>query len=322
MKHNLLKSVIISVILLLGANSVYGAYKGSNSGFWENDGLKITFNINGTTSEKSLNYASPATTALGEVTTSLKLTKTLINFWTNYGTSAKSSTVYWELYKENTKIGNTYERTTSTAGSYSGSNSTYTVTTETDILALTTGPGNYTIKVWAKFTSSEGEYWYNMDNNSNYSFTFTINPVVTFKANGGTGNDKTQRVTYNTNTTLTANTFARTGYSFTGWNTKADGTGTGYSDKETVKFTANQTLYAQWTNQYTITLAPNGGSGNNQYVTATYNSNVLIGTITKPTRTGYDFIGWGMQKENKDRIVIDIEGYLQANSGNDRKSSR
>ena len=261
MKHNLLKSVIISVILLLGANSVYGAYKGSSSGFWENDGLKITFNINGTTSEKSLNYASPATTELGEVTTSLKLTKTLINFWTNYGTSAKSSTVYWELYNGNTKIGNTYERTTSAAGDYTGSNSTYTVTTETDILALTTGPGNYTIKVWAKFTSSEGEYWYNMNNNSNYSFTFTINPIVTFKANGGTDSDKTQRVTYNTNTALNANTFTKTGYTFTGWNTKADGTGTGYSDGATVKFTANQTLYAQWEiREDKIVLWANNGS--------------------------------------------------------------
>ena len=46
--------------------------------------------------------------------------------------------------------------------------------------------------------------------------------------------------------TLTANGFALEGYTFTGWNTKADGTGTGYGDASSLKLTSDTTLYAQW----------------------------------------------------------------------------
>ncbi|MGI6756282.1 MAG: DUF7601 domain-containing protein [Atopobiaceae bacterium] len=47
--------------------------------------------------------------------------------------------------------------------------------------------------------------------------------------------------------TLLPNTFYRLGYNFTGWNTKADGTGTAYADGATISsITAPLTLYAQW----------------------------------------------------------------------------
>jgi uncharacterized repeat protein (TIGR02543 family) len=46
---------------------------------------------------------------------------------------------------------------------------------------------------------------------------------------------------------LTLNTFTRAGYSFSGWNTNAGGTGTAYADGALYPFSANVTLYAQWT---------------------------------------------------------------------------
>lgn len=46
--------------------------------------------------------------------------------------------------------------------------------------------------------------------------------------------------------TLTVNSFTLEGYSFTGWNTKVDGTGTGYGDASSLKLTGDMTLYAQW----------------------------------------------------------------------------
>ncbi len=80
--------------------------------------------------------------------------------------------------------------------------------------------------------------------------TFTINPVVTFKANGGTGSDYTQRVTYNTSTALTACTFTRTGYGFAGWATSSDGS-VEYADGANVSLTAHTDLYAKWTPEET-----------------------------------------------------------------------
>ena len=73
------------------------------------------------------------------------------------------------------------------------------------------------------------------------------NPTVTFRANGGTGSDRTQTVSYGAATALDANAFTRTdGYSFDHWNTVADDSGTRYADRESVTLTADTVLYAQW----------------------------------------------------------------------------
>ena len=70
--------------------------------------------------------------------------------------------------------------------------------------------------------------------------------IVTFTANGGTGS-MTPEVN-SAPTALTLNTFTYAGYTFLGWNTAADGSGTSYADGANYPFTANATLYAQWTN--------------------------------------------------------------------------
>ena len=75
---------------------------------------------------------------------------------------------------------------------------------------------------------------------------------VEFDANGGTGNMEKQRFVYEAEpTVLTKNTFTREGYTFVGWNTKADGSGTTYADEEKVRNLTDEaggkvTLYAQW----------------------------------------------------------------------------
>ena len=79
--------------------------------------------------------------------------------------------------------------------------------------------------------------------------TFT----VTFDANGGTGTMAAQTVQADTETALNANTFKRSGFTFTGWNTKADGKGTAYANKAKVTLTADLTLYAQWKSTLSIT---------------------------------------------------------------------
>ena len=72
--------------------------------------------------------------------------------------------------------------------------------------------------------------------------TFT----VTFNGNGSTGGSMANQVA-SSPTALSANAFTRTGYTFTGWNTAANGSGTPYADGATYPFSASTTLYAQWT---------------------------------------------------------------------------
>jgi uncharacterized repeat protein (TIGR02543 family) len=82
----------------------------------------------------------------------------------------------------------------------------------------------------------------------------------------------------------------RSGYTFTGWNTKSDGSGTTYKAGASYKPTANTTLYAQWKkNVYTLTYNANGGSG--APAKQTGNGNVTI-SGTSPYRSGYMFLGW------------------------------
>jgi uncharacterized repeat protein (TIGR02543 family) len=75
--------------------------------------------------------------------------------------------------------------------------------------------------------------------------------TVAFDANGGTGTMAGQPMTYGVAQRLAASAFARAGYTFAGWNTRADGTGTAYADGATVESLAAEdgatvTLYAQW----------------------------------------------------------------------------
>lgn len=69
--------------------------------------------------------------------------------------------------------------------------------------------------------------------------------TVSFNNNGGSGTMSAQVANVATN--LSSNTFTRAGYRFNKWNTAAGGSGTDYSDAASYAFTADATLYAQWT---------------------------------------------------------------------------
>lgn len=77
--------------------------------------------------------------------------------------------------------------------------------------------------------------------------------TVTFDANGGSGIMNSLTAASNVSTSLTSNVFTRSGFTFTGWNTAADGTGTAYADAADVTQLAAAeyngqtiTLHAQW----------------------------------------------------------------------------
>ncbi len=95
--------------------------------------------------------------------------------------------------------------------------------------------------------------------------------------------------------TLTQNAFERTGYTFAGWNTAADGTGTAYEDGATITLTSDAedvTLYAQWTPiQLTVSFDANGGSGDMEAQTVDYNVSTKLNSNAF-TREGHEFTGW------------------------------
>lgn len=82
---------------------------------------------------------------------------------------------------------------------------------------------------------------------------------ITYNANGGSGSMDVQELVtvdgLSAFTKLSANGFRHgtEGYYFTGWNTASDGSGTSYSNVQLVSVNSNLILYAQWSNEYTLT---------------------------------------------------------------------
>ena len=128
-----------------------------------------------------------------------------------------------------------------------------------------------------------------------------INYSVIFNANGGDGGSMSnQSFVYNTAQALTKNRFTRTGHTFAGWNTKADGSGTKYSDGQVVNNlssantnNATVTLYAQWqVNNIKANLNYMGGNQESLSPSQKYNKDGTYLSLPSPTRTGYTFKGW------------------------------
>lgn len=129
--------------------------------------------------------------------------------------------------------------------------------------------------------------------------------TVNYDANGGTGAMADQSFTYGTPQALTAATFQRDGYSLTGWNTRPDGTGKSFTDKQTVADlltheNAVGTLYAQWTPTppvITVVFHSNDG-GTDETVKRVWASNNLdmkaIGLPDGWTKKGFVFHGWNL----------------------------
>jgi uncharacterized repeat protein (TIGR02543 family) len=180
-----------------------------------------------------------------------------------------------------------------------GGTGTMTTQQEEGATALTPNSfirAGYTFSGWNTAANGSGTTY---ANDAIYPFAssttlyaqWTTNPsyTVTFNANDGTGTMVAE--TKNVATSLTANTFTRSGYTFSGWNTLATGKGTAYANDASYPFTASTTLYAQWkvNTAYTVTFNANGGTGT---MTAEKESAPTALTANKFTRSGYTFSGW------------------------------
>jgi uncharacterized repeat protein (TIGR02543 family) len=116
--------------------------------------------------------------------------------------------------------------------------------------------------------------------------------VLSFDSNNGTGSIGSIANQVGGTTTLPSGSgMSNPGFTFAGWNTTADGSGTEYAVGATYVFSGNQTLYAQWTpDTYAVTYSYDGG-------VATLNSaNFIVGTtaliLPTPTFNGNIFNGW------------------------------
>lgn len=116
--------------------------------------------------------------------------------------------------------------------------------------------------------------------------------TVQYNANGGSGAPSSQTKWKDQTLKLSTTKPTRTGYSFQGWATSASGS-VAYAAGANYTANAAATLYAVWkANTYTVSYNANGGSGAPGSQTKTYGQTLTLSS-TKPTRTNYNFKGWG-----------------------------
>lgn len=121
--------------------------------------------------------------------------------------------------------------------------------------------------------------------------------TVAYNANGGSGTVAAQTGTEGgaAITVKSGDGFIRPGYTFSRWDTQANGNGEAYGPNETNKnINTGATLYAQWTaNSYKIVFNGNGSTSGStaEQGNITYGSNATL-TLNGFTKTDYVFVGW------------------------------
>ncbi len=204
------------------------------------------------------------------------------------------------------------------------SNSNVSLTNGTGISEVT-GAGSYApgATVSLDATMSDGYKWtqttggadvsttkaYSFEmGTQNIAYTANAEPIsysVEFNKNSdeATGTMANQSFKYAEAQNLTANAYSWESHSFTGWNTSDDGQGTSYADGASVSNLtttdgATATLYAQWSEEATVTFHKNDGVTPESTTTQLIQFNTET-ALTKNTFSidNYVFIGWNTAKD-------------------------
>ena len=126
---------------------------------------------------------------------------------------------------------------------------------------------------------------------------------LTYDANNGKGAIDSATGVAGESVTVAENGFTRNDYTFTGWNTQADGKGTAYKPGDNFTLTDEDTvLYAQWSKnapaQVNVSYDANGGTGTMESITGDVGSKIVIAQ-NGFARSGYTFTGWNTQADGK-----------------------
>lgn len=133
--------------------------------------------------------------------------------------------------------------------------------------------------------------------------------VVRFDRNAtdATGSMGDQSFEYDVEQNLTANAFKRPGWTFDGWNTKPDGKGTAYQDRQAVKNLTSEdggtvTLYAQWKHApVNLRFDANKGEGEHDPVKGLAYEDIQVPDDVNESfsRAGYLLAGWNTKPDGK-----------------------
>ncbi len=272
---------------------------------WTANTYTVTYNYNNATGGKGDN-SKIVTYDSKYGTLPSPIRSYLISFNSKGGSNCNAQTATWDFggwYSGNTNI--TADTTVTTASNHT-LNASWSGGTISLPAPTRTG---YTFAGWY----SDEQYKNKVDNNTAYTaittlyanwtantYTITYNknkPETASESVTGSTNDSSH--TYDTSKVLTSNGYALKGWTFTGWNTAANGSGNSYGDGASVSNLSTKngdtvTLYAQWkANTYTIKYNSNKPSGALTNVTGETKSSSHTCDVSKTlTSNGYALTGW------------------------------
>ena len=292
----------------------------------------FTCDGNTTTIEKDTWYQSSSNQINISYTTTgkAKVTARTVDKSNNYSESTKDFTInkYTITFNKGTadKIGGETSNITKSCYAISGQSCSIT--------SPTIEKTGYTIIGWNTNKSATTSTW-NANISKNISSSATYYPILKVNVytitldNQGATSAGTKQVYYQYNSTKTINGTtcyyytnsslttclsggyninkpSKTGYTFKGYYTSTNGSGTNYVNSSgtfinnAYKTTGNKTLYANWqANTYTITYNANGGAGSMGNTVVNYGTNTTIRNNTF-TKTGYTFAGWTTRTDGMD----------------------
>jgi type IV pilus modification protein PilV len=166
---------------------------------------------------------------------------------------------------------------------------------------------NFTFGGWSIYADGSGAVYaagntFTIANNTTLYAVWLADGRVTYSGNNNTGGTAPvdsstyaagQTVTVRENTGL----LERSGYTFAGWNTLADGTGQDYAGGNTFVISGDKTLYAKWNSvaAVTVTYSGNGNTGGTAPTDGTSyasGSTVTVQGAGSLTKTNAIFNGW------------------------------
>ncbi|MCS5501714.1 InlB B-repeat-containing protein [Lysinibacillus sp. A4] len=225
-----------------------------------------------------------------------------------------------------------------TQANVSVTNETVTVNPTLDLSHNTT----YSIQIDAgAFTDVAGNAYKGITNNTSWNFTTSALQIytVTYDSNGADGGIvpiDSKQYKHQDPITILGNTgnLIKAGYTFVGWNTKADGKGATYKIGQTIQMgKGNLILYALWSKN---NVPGDGGSSTPDPVaTVTYDSNgadggivptdskeykhqdpiIILGNTGNLIKAGYTFVGWNTKADGKG-VTYKIGQTIQMGKGN------
>ena len=225
-------------------------------------------------------------------------------------TSGNKVTLAWEV---DYVAHDSYAASTGSPRSYSAvingttvASGTYDINGIKGIRTIKSGTYDVTKSTSAKKISFSCSMAFNLTWSGNYAGTKSASGTInipkidsysiTYNANGGTGAPNAQTKWHGTDITLSSAKPSRVGYTFSSWNTRKDGTAKTYNPGDKYTTDADLTLYAMWTPiKYTISFNANSNDTVENLPAGQQKSHGVNLTITNktPTRTNYNFLGWG-----------------------------